>query len=57
MKQDAYNIGAKEEMRLVSNAIARAIQVDRSVSGFVHCACYAKNMMDIAIEKIQYEGF
>ncbi len=57
MTADTYNTGAKEEMRVVRNAIVRAVEVEESVYGyFVHCACYVKNVVGIAIENNQSEG-
>jgi len=50
--KDTYNIGANEEMRVVRNAIVRAVQVDRSVSGFVHCGRYMNDMIGIALRMI-----
>ena len=44
-------------MRVVRNAIVKAAEVEESVYGyFVHCACYIKNVVGIAIENSQSEG-
>ncbi len=43
-------------MRVVRNAIVRAVEVEESVYGyFVHCACYVKNVVGIAIENNRSE--
>jgi len=44
-------------MRVVRKAIVRAIEVGRSVNGYVHCGRYMNDMIGLAISSNQLERY
>ncbi len=51
--KDTYNIGAKDEMRVVRKAIVRAIEVWKSANGYTHRGCYVSDTIAIAVRVIR----